>query len=503
MINDGNPAPGGELNTTWHLYADRIHRAKWLILVLGLLAGGVAYGLSVSHPTTYTVWATLSTATANRAPEQDGVLASGYVDYFNSTGYQNKLKAAEIIPGDVTLRARTAAASPIIYVEATSESRSTAVDAAPTAAKVFSDEINSHLRAAQEETIAAVRKPFDDARLANGVVSAVSLDQLQDQINQITANSTNRLMSLQLESGVTKTSPKAWPSVLLSLVGGLVIGCFLAVMLGGVSRRLPNGAELATKTGVGPFVEMPEPRSAKTRRHYAYRVQQLVNAVAVAELPARSVVVVTSTVDSAASAQIARELAEGRAAQGISTLLVNADLRTQAGVGFGDLISEYSVDLDIALVATGIPHLVEIGSGHTVGEPFESVTAPRAASLLTRFKRQAEFIVILAPPITEAAESQILCAVADGVLLVIDSHASKVPDTTAALSILKSFKAKLMGSVLTNVARSSWQVRKPAKAARGTIDFGSGGRNTVAASGRHAQTPARGTDLARLAGLRT
>lgn len=451
MRNENTVLEGDSSNRV-RLYLDRIRRGKWLVVAVGVVAASVAYVVGVSSPTTFTVWATLSTATANRSPEQDGVLASGYVDYFNSSGYQNKLKAAESIPGDVSLHARTAAASPIIYIEATATSQSVAETMAPKAALEFTEDVNSHLRQAQDETISAVRKPFDDARLANGVVSEVSLDQLQNQINQITANSTNRLMSLQMESGVSKTSPEVWPGALLALLGGLIVGCVLAVLAGAASRRLPNSPEVDAKVGLSPIVELPEVKSPGSRRLYAYRVQQLVNGVALAGLPDKATVVVTSTMASDAGAHIARRLAEGRAAQGVPTMLVNADLHRPDGVGFGDLITAEPIHLD-SVLTTLSPNLTELKSGRVSSAPFAMVTDSRSSAALDQLREHADFIVVIAPPITEAAESQVLCSVADGVLLVIDSKSSRVPDATEATAILRSFKAPLLGAVLTNVSR--------------------------------------------------
>ena len=47
-------------------------------------------------------------------------------------------------------------------------------------------------------------------------------------------------------------------------------------------------------------------------------------------------------------------------------------------------------------------------------------------------------MVVAAPPISEAAETQILCAAADGVVLVIDSSASRVHDAADAVTLLQA-----------------------------------------------------------------
>jgi Mrp family chromosome partitioning ATPase len=429
---------GGKLNNAWKLQVDRIRRGKWLVLVLGLIAAGAVFAVGYGQPTTYTGWATLTTGSPNRAPEQDGVLSAGYVDYFNSSAYQNKLKASAKLSNDVTLSAKTAAASPIIYIEATSTSPDDASASAAAAAGGFRDEINAQLRTAQDETIAAVSKPFDDVRLANGVSSQVSLDQLQDSINQINADTTNRLITLQLESGLTENSQDRWPTVLLALIGGWVVGCVVVVASAMLSGRLRTGGELAAKVGLSPIVEIPAPRSKGSRRLRAQRFQQLVNAVALADIPARATITVTSTVASDGSLQVARALAQGRAAQGVRTVLINADLHKPDGVGLGDILDNESLDVDSVISATGIPNLVEIKSGSTTATPFAAITYQRFTSLLARLSHRADCVVVAAPPISEAAETQILCAAADGVLLVIDSSASRVQDAADSIALLEA-----------------------------------------------------------------
>ena len=462
------------MNSAWSLQVDRIRRGRWLILVLGLIAAAVAFAVGHGQPTTYTGWATLTTGSPNRAPEQDGLLSSGYVDYFNSSGYQNKLKASAVFAPGVTLRAKTVAASPIIYIEATSASDDDVAASAAAAAGTFRDEINEQLRAAQDETIAAVRKPFDDVRLANGVSSQVSLDQLQDRINQINADTTNRLITLQLKSGVTENSPdRYWPTVLLALIGGLVVGCAVVVASAMLSGRLRTGGEVAAKLGLSPIVEIPAPRSERSRRLRAQRFQQLVNAVSLADVPERATITVTSTVASDGSLQVARALAQGRAAQGVRTVLINADLHHPDGVGLGDIIAprhvrpggrSESFDVDSVISETGIPDLVEIKSGSTTATPFAAITHQRFMSLLAQLAHRADCVVVAAPPISEAAETQILCAAADGVLLVIDSSASRVHDAADSVTLLEATSSpecstrtagrrgtKLIGTVLIDV----------------------------------------------------
>jgi Mrp family chromosome partitioning ATPase len=178
-------------------------------------------------------------------------------------------------------------------------------------------------------------------------------------------------------------------------------------------------------------------------------------------------VTVTSTVATPETLDMARELARGRAAQGLRTVLVNADLHAPDAFGFGEALLDETLDLD-AILRTTDTQLSEMSSGRVSGTPFTTVTAPRVAALLARLTEEFDFVVVAAPPITDAAESQILCAAGDGVLLVVDASKSRTTDIAEASALLTSFGARLIGSVLSGTSRArgfTSRAGKPATAA--------------------------------------
>ena len=65
----------------------------------------------------------------------------------------------------------------------------------------------------------------------------------------------------------------------------------------------------------------------------------------------------------------------------------------------------------------------------------------RFTSLLARLSHRAECVVVAAPPISEAAETQILCAAADGILLVVDASASRVQDAAESVRLLEAMSS--------------------------------------------------------------
>ena len=109
---------------------DRIRRRWVLILVIGIVAAVGSLGASLLQGSTYTGRSALTIVSQDRAPEQDTVLAQGYADYFNQASSQQQLRQTAGVPDSVTLNARIAAASPIVYIEAVADSPEVASDSA-------------------------------------------------------------------------------------------------------------------------------------------------------------------------------------------------------------------------------------------------------------------------------------------------------------------------------------------------------------------------------------
>src|SRR3954454_16911622 len=205
---------------------DRIRRRWVLILVIGIVAAAGSLGASLLQGTSYTGRAALTIVSQDRAPEQDTVLAQGYADYFNQPSSQEVLRQSAGIPASVTLNARIAAASPIVYVEATTSNPDVAQDTATKIAIALRDDVNSSLGGAQAGQLQSLQQQLAQAqaRNDNGQVS-----QLQEQISSLQGSNTNQLQDLQLTAGVAKNPNNAARNAGGALAGGLLFGILLAI----------------------------------------------------------------------------------------------------------------------------------------------------------------------------------------------------------------------------------------------------------------------------------
>jgi hypothetical protein len=216
----------------------RIWRRRYLVAAIAALAA-LAAAATVDDRTSYTATATLITVSTDRSPEQDGILARGYVNLFIEPSFQQTLREQGGIPAGVAFTARTAAASPIIYISATSTDKATAKLAATQVAEAFRSKVNSSLRANREQKILAMQKAFDELYWStNAPVRVPAQINLQDRIEALHADPTNELQTLEADSGAIATPPQVVRTVGVALVGGLIFGCLIAWSLGFISRRL-------------------------------------------------------------------------------------------------------------------------------------------------------------------------------------------------------------------------------------------------------------------------
>ena len=173
--------------------------------------------------------------------------------------------------------------------------------------------------------------------------------------------------------------------------------------------------------------------------------------------PVRSLALVAAQ-SGAGKSTIAANLAVAFAQAGKSTVLVDADLlHPVQHVIFGvdndsglttTLNGEASVDT--LLRETAAPDVKLLTAGPPVDSPAPLLNSSRMGGLLERLGEFAEVVIIDTPSLAELADSALLAAKVDGVLLVADSGQSRRGDLRAARDLLRRVHAPLLGVVLNH-----------------------------------------------------
>lgn len=177
------------------------------------------------------------------------------------------------------------------------------------------------------------------------------------------------------------------------------------------------------------------------------------------------VLVVTGPAPGAGKSNVAGNLALTLARQGVSTLLVDGDLRR------GALHAKFGVDRDpgLAQVLAG-----EVGSGdairrvqpsgrgatldllpagHGEAHPAELLGSERLRTLLDELRGHYAVVLLDTPPLSAAADAAVLGGLADAAILVTRSGATRIEELQEAAAKLRRAGVPIGGVVLTGMPR--------------------------------------------------
>jgi Mrp family chromosome partitioning ATPase len=496
--------------------------ARWWVLVVVLAVAGGGLAALWSFTTTTTTWTAttaLSSQSQLRAPEQDGVLAIGYVDYFNQDSYQQLLRAKAGVPDDVSLSAQTGASSPIIYISASGPSEDVVRDAATSATEVFREDVRQSLVAERRRAADDLQGEIDrnvealNSLARTDVEKNVILDQirsLQGRLTEFLADDTNHLKQLQPAPGVSSSTPSPMVDIVSGVFGGAVLGMLLALVLAAFDRRVRNVEEVQEAAGVPVLAEL------RREDDLGVCLQNLLNAVTSAE-GGTAVVAVVSARRTAGLAVFARELAITWPARRGGALHVLADMRYpghgyDGSPGLVDVLNGRTSVFDTAVART--EGLWELPPGDATGvDPYALVDPRRVARVLRDGASAVTLVVVEAPPLLEAPESQLICAAVDQVVLLVDERSTSIDDIPKALDLVRSTKAHVAGIVIDGT-RGGLADRQPAPIATDTAQGrrltpsagasdGSEQGPAVGAASHGAPTPYPRVDLVAAAGRAT
>ena len=109
-------------------------------------------------------------------------------------------------------------------------------------------------------------------------------------------------------------------------------------------------------------------------------------------------------------------------------------------------------DWRAAACPSGSPGLDLLLCGPVPPNPAELLSSKSMGAFLTAAKSEYGFVILDSSPLLTLADSRILAALVDGVLLVVKSGATPREQVTQSQSSIRSAGANLIGVVLNNVS---------------------------------------------------
>ncbi len=177
------------------------------------------------------------------------------------------------------------------------------------------------------------------------------------------------------------------------------------------------------------------------------------------EAPPPQVLLVTSSLRGEGKSTTSLNLSIAQADNGKKTLLIDCDLR-RGGLhvllsvppvpGLTELISGKNSE-NSAPLQTIIPNLSAIPCGTRPARPSELLGSSFCKELIDRYRGMYDTIILDAPPVLNLPDVPVISKLADGIVMVIQSGATRRKDVSEAEGILAKANAPLLGFVLTGV----------------------------------------------------
>lgn len=244
---------------------------------------------------------------------------------------------------------------------------------------------------------------------------------------------------------------------------GLAFGIGLALLLEFINDTIKSPDDVREKLGLAYLGGIPTSKT-KVLDELADNAAQISEAYFstvtslqfTTESGAPRVLLVTSTRPAEGKSTTSWAIATSFARLGRKVLLIDADLRKPAFItggekqdGLANLLTNREPLRDHIVKPEDTEGLWLLPCGPLPPNPAELLSSPRLKSLLDEATAEFDIVVVDSPPILGLADTPLLSATANGVLMVIESGKTRTRAAVEALSRIRQAGANVVGAVLT------------------------------------------------------
>lgn len=266
--------------------------------------------------------------------------------------------------------------------------------------------------------------------------------------------------------------------IALSIVLGLMGGVALALAIENVDTRIYGAQQLGYLTNLpvlgvvprgivppGRFEILDSPPGEQAIKE-AYRVLiPNMKIFADGDKSLRSILI-TSAMPDEGKSMVAANLSQAIAEQGLTTVLVEGDLRhpqlaetfSVPGVfGLSDLLNDAFFPTEMILPSLQT-NLFLVCSGKKVTNPTTLLASSAMGNFLDYLYKLKQFIILDSTAVLGMADALVLASRVDGVILVIGQEISNREQVFNALRQLKTAQANLLGIVFVTKEKGNWRI---------------------------------------------
>ncbi|HML20740.1 MAG TPA: polysaccharide biosynthesis tyrosine autokinase [Aggregatilinea sp.] len=495
-------------------YVHVLGRYKWVILIAIVAAVGISLLVTNQMTPTYSSTATIRVVSSPAGVEQDiwtvstmatrlintyaAIVTSGPV--LDELAGQLNLDEApdinvEIVPDSELMRITASSADPEVAAAAVNhladilKERSLELysgDSSVSAREILSDQVDQ-AEADYNTAVAAYEAGIAD-ELPEERLAILERQMLlrQDQYNSVLQTYENLRIDEQLRSnGIsvvepgyvpdTADSPNKVLNLLLGLAGGLAAGLLLAFILDNFDSTLRGSSEAETLSGLPVLTKLPSsegrwprrrelsPLQANTYSIAADAYRQLGVRVRIQNVLAeRGSILVTSPEKGSGKTTVTANLGVSLARAGYATIIVDGDFRS-AGVhsifnlpnklGLSEVL-QGSQPVEAALQNTSFKNLRVLTAGNSAMDLSDVATPERISSVMADLLKDCEYLIVDSPSVLAVADTAVLAALADAVILVASQRHTSREGLRLALQYLDDIQANVIGMVVNRVPMS-------------------------------------------------
>jgi non-specific protein-tyrosine kinase len=478
----------------------------WVIVLVVVIAAVAAYFVSNLIPPVYQAQTTVlvDMASSNSSADYGFVLLNSQLTQTYSQMITKKpvldevasrLGLVKVDPKTITAKPVTNTQLIIIFVESTDSK--IAADIANTLIKVFSDQIQAMQTtrfSASEQSLQAQMIDIEiKLKAANDQLSIATDTTEKDRLETMIANYSQtyagllqsyeqvRLAEAQTSSNIVQIEPAIVPIDPIrprTLLNVAVAGLVAAILAGGLiigvdllNDTVKTPEEIAYKLGLpvlgvishykhvdGVPITESQPLSLESEAFRTLRTN--VNyAGAGINKPLHSIMVI-SAMPSEGKTDVLVNLGILLAQNGLSVLLMDADLRRPAIhrrlglnnlIGLSQLFVHPELGVDYCLQPTRITGLTALTSGDSPPNPSELLGSHYMESILKGFKTHYDVVLVDTPPALAVTDAAVMLPYIEGVLLVVKPGSSHMAALRRVVDQFNQLDGKLLGVVLNDV----------------------------------------------------
>ncbi len=494
-------------------YGHILNRRKWTIIIILVVAVGLAVGYVSISTKKYTATAQLQltpqlSQTVQQAQNSAAVAPLVDVPTAIQVIQSNSVQLAvqKTVPNAPAVTAREVQLTDVVTVSVTATNARLALNAANAYANAYISQQTTQTVSALNNAEQIIQGHITDLNTQianlNQQISALSnttptgqstslLSQLstdQTSLSSYQSQLSQYQFAAQLVTGggqiigvatlpTKPSSPKPVTDILLGVIIGLVIGIGIALLREYYDESIRTMADLERVThgvptlglvpAIGDWRSDGEPylvseKAPMSPPAEAYR--SLRTAIQFLGLE-RDIKTLLFTSPSASEGKTTTlsNMATTMAHAGQSVVMVCCDLRRPRIHNFFGLSNQVGFTSVLLGTATleealqpvpGTPGLYLLASGPTPPNPSELLSDPRGKAVLAQLAERADLVLIDSPPVLPVTDAAVLATQVDGVIMITSVGNSSRKDVARAIEVLGRVNAPLVGMVLNKASES-------------------------------------------------